>query len=67
MVRGRAEIGGKKMFLYLPRRSRVHPAYLARIVEHEISHLKGKRHEQMTRREYWSRGKLPSWAKKAKI
>jgi hypothetical protein len=40
---------------------------LARIFEHEMQHARGKEHEDMTERDYWSKGKAPAWAKGSKL
>ena len=43
--------------------SRMSKKKLARIFEHELLHVKGKTHEDMTRRQYWSVGDEPAWAR----
>lgn len=40
---------------------------LARLFEHEVLHTLGKEHEQMTEKEYWSEGGVPSWARGCRI
>ena len=67
MTRGVAEVGGNKLFLFLPRPSRLHVAHAAKVLEHEALHLRGTRHEDMSKKEYWSLGKKPGWAKGLKL
>jgi hypothetical protein len=57
----------KSIVLMLPPPERLTLRRLARLFEHEVKHTRGKEHDDMTRREFWSLGGVPGWARGAKI
>ena len=63
--RGRSEGGAIVISMAPP--SRFSLRRLARLFVHEVTHTKGKDHEQMEHEVLWSLGPIPSWAQGARI
>lgn len=61
--RGCAQIGGKALVIAIASPSRFDLRRLARLFEHEVAHLQGKRHEDMPHNVLWSLGPVPTWAR----
>jgi len=40
---------------------------LARLFEHELAHIEGADHDEMTKEVYWSKGGEPAWARGKRI
>jgi hypothetical protein len=66
-TRGCAVVGGKDVVIAVAPPSRFYKKKLARIVEHELLHTKGKEHDDMTEEELWSEGPEPSWSRGKKV
>ena len=64
--RGCAEVGGKRVIVAIAPPSKFSKKKLARIFEHELRHISGQEHEDMTEEDYWSKGSEPEWSKKQK-
>jgi len=62
-AKGRGGCEASLIILRLPPPHRMTFRRLTRLFEHEVLHSIGKDHDQMTRKEYWSLGPVPSWAK----
>lgn len=61
--RGCAEVGGREMVIAIASPAHFSLRRLARLFEHEASHIKGVEHEKMNFRMLYSLGPIPDWAK----
>ena len=66
-TRGCATVGGKKVVVAVAPPSRFSKAKLARIYRHELRHIAGQEHEDMTERDLWSSGPEPEWSRGVSI
>ena len=66
-TRGCADINGKRLIMQLAPPSKMFVGKTARIFEHEVLHVKGQEHEQMSEAEYWSYGVEPVWSRGLKF
>lgn len=47
--------------------SRFSKKKLARLFEHELAHIRGKEHADMSEGVYWSKGDEPEWARGKRV
>ena len=65
-TRGCARLGGDAMVLAVARPSKWSTKKAALILRHEVAHLRGADHEEMSDDVLWSKGPLPRWTGKRK-
>jgi hypothetical protein len=66
-TRGCAILGGRRMVLALARPSKWSLRKATLIFRHEVAHLRGADHHEMSPDIYWSRGPVPAWARGKKL
>ena len=62
-TRGCAEVGGTAIVIAVAPPSKFSQRKLARIFEHELTHILGLDHHEMPEPVLWSRGGTPEWAR----
>jgi len=60
-------VGGKDVVIQIAPPSRFSKRKLARIYEHELRHIEGLEHEEMTEKDLWSEGPEPEWSRGMKV
>lgn len=65
-TRGCARLGGDAMVLAVARPSKWSTRKAALILRHEVAHLRGADHHEMSEDVLWSRGPLPRWTGRKK-
>lgn len=63
-TRGCARLTGDALVLAVARPSKWSQKKAALILRHEVAHLRGVDHEDMSPDIHWSRGTVPPWAEK---